>query len=216
MNRAKMGSKDIRNRNKKIFIWLLIALSLLAVFYYLFVPAKKNLAQKYVESGDILLSEQKYLEATVEYRKAIFLDKNCQANNQLTLANSAQLDISELEIFFRKRNNLTALELLNNAGKVPSSHSEGLEYIKNLIENNQPQIAEVSAELMLEMEKESKETWAYLGIARFQSARIVQMSESNRKTKLSSAKEAFAKAKELDESYELAKEYLKEVEQLLS
>jgi hypothetical protein len=66
------------------------------------------------------------------------------------------------------------------------------------------------------MEKESKETWAYLGLARLQTARIVQMSENNRKSKLLSAKEAFAKANELDDGYELAKEYLKEVEQLLS
>lgn len=216
MNRAKMGLKDIRNKNRKIYLWILILLCLLAVFYYLLLPAKRELAQNYVESGDLLLSEQKYLEAIVEYRKALFLDKNCQAGKQLTLAEKAQLDISELEIFFRQRNNLTALELLNNAGKVPVSHSEGLENVKSHIENNLPQIAEISAELLLEMDQDSKETWTYLGIARLQTARIVQMSENNRKSKLLSAKEAFAKAKELDDSYELAKEYLKEVEQLLS
>jgi len=216
MNQAKTGLKGIKSKNKKNYLWAIIILFILILFYFLLLPAKNQLAQSYLEKGDVLLSDQKYLEATVEYRKALFLDKDCQADKQLSLADSAQLDISSLEIFFRKRNNLASLELLNNAEKVPASHSEGLENIKKLIENNQPQIAEISAELLLEMDQDSKETWTYLGIARFQSARIVQMTENNRKTKLLKAKEAFAKAKELDESYELAKEYLKEVEQLLS
>ena len=46
---------------------------------------------------------------------------------------------------------------------------------KKMIEDNEPQLAEIQTELILEMEKGSKETWAYLGLARLQTARIVQM-----------------------------------------
>mgnify|MGYP001351546716 CR=1 FL=1 len=216
MNRTKTASPGSKIKNQKFIIWLVALAALVSVLYFALLPLRRDMAENFSAQGDSLLLEKKYLEAIVEYHKAEYLCKGCQAENKIQLANNAQLNFLELESFLREKNSIKDLEQLAAANKVPSSVSEGLETVKKMIEDNEPQLAEIQTELILEMEKDSKETWAYLGLARLQTARIVQMSESNRKTKLLSAKEAFAKAKELDESYELAKQYLKEVEQLLS
>lgn len=215
MNRTKTALPALRNKKSKLIGNLLIVVVFLVAIHFALMPVRRNLSIKYIDSGNKLLTEKRYLEASVEYHKALYLNKQSGADAKIELADKAQLNILELEEFFRQQNSVDNLEELNFANQVPTSISLGLERIKETIEENQPQLAEVQAELLLEMENESKEIWTYLGLARLQSARIVQMTEQNRKQKLISAKEAFAESNRLDSSYELAKEYLKEIEQMM-
>lgn len=210
-----MNHRGLRKTNYKPLIWLLSIAAVLAVGYFALMPARKNLAQKLVSFGDEHLNNQQYVEAIVDYKKASWLFSNNEASQKIDLARKSQMDIQELTMFFRQKNNMSMLEMLNIAQKVPATEKAGLENAKQFIEINQPQLAEITAKIVLEMNDGNKEAWTYLGISKLQTARIVQMSEQNRAAKLAEAKEAFSKAEAIDNSYELAKKYLVEVEGLL-
>ncbi len=196
-------------------MWLIVIVTVISAGYFALQPIKRNLSEKYISCGDKHLNDRAYVEAIVDYKKANYLNKNSNALVKIDLANKGQMNILNLEMFFREKNNLLVVDMLNETQKVPSSQSEGLKEVKEMIENNEPQIAEVALGIVLEMDESNKEAWVYLGMSRLQTARIVQMSEQNRNAKLYSAKEAFVKAGELDSDYELAKKYIEEVEVLL-
>ncbi len=202
-------------RSRKGLMWFIAVVTLVAAGYFAVQPLKRNLSEKYLAEGDKHLNERAYVEAIVDYRKADYLNKASNAQSRIELTNKGQTDILNLELFFREKNNIAVLDLYNSAQKVPSSQSDGLKQVKELIENNEPQMAEVAANIILEMDKDNKEAWVYLGLSRLQTARIVQMSEQNRSNKLNSAKEAFIEANKIDNDYALAKKYLEEVNNLL-
>ena len=209
-----MNHRGLRKTNYKPLIWSLSIAAILVAIYFALIPARKNMAQKFVLLGDEHLNKQQYVEAIVDYKKASWLYEN-DISQKIDLARKSQMDVQELTMFFRQMNNMSMLELLNAAQKVPSTEKAGLENARQFIEINQPQMAEIIVKIVLEMNDSNKEAWTYLGISKLQTARIVQMSEQNRATKLAEAKEAFNKAAAIDSSYELAQKYLVEVEGLL-
>lgn len=216
MNRVKTASiVSGKKKNYKGLMWLIAIIVAVSAGYFAMQPIKRNLAERYISCGDQHLNDRAYIEAIVDYKKANYLNKNSNALAKIDLANKGQVNILDLEMFFREKNNLSVLDMLNETQKVPSSQSEGLKEVKEIIENNEPQMAEVASGMILEMDENNKEAWVYLGMSRLQTARIVQMTEQNRTAKLNSAKEAFSKASELDSGYELAKKYIEEVEGLL-
>lgn len=188
---------------------------LLVLAYFAIWPIRYSLAERYLESGERKLAEQKYVEATVELRKSDWLEAG-KADEAFAVADRMQQDILVGEHFFRKYQNLAMLEGIAHAKKIPESESAGLLKVKQLVEAGKPQLAEVAAEILLEMDNGSARVWTFLGIARLETARRIDMTKDNQRVKLESAKEALAKAITLNPEDKISAEYLKEVEMMLS
>lgn len=206
--------KDSTKINSKALIIFGCLLAVAIGVYLASIPLRQSLAQKFLQRGEEKLAEAKYIEALVEFRKSDWLAKG-GAEEQISTANQMQQDIQAGEIYFRKYQKNAILEALRQSQKIPESESSGLKKVKAEIEDNNPQIAELSAEILIEMDDKSPKAWAYLGIARLQSARLVQMTEDNRKAKLLQAKDAFQTATRLDSEDKLSLKYISEVENLL-
>ena len=215
MDRSSKRFKDSNRLNIKPLVILGLILLLLVLGYLTIRPLRYSLAGRYLESGERKLAEQKYVEATVELRKSDWLEAG-KADEAFAVAERMQQDILVGEHYFRKYQNLAMLEGIAHAKKIPESESAGLLKVKQLVEADKPQLAEVAAEILLEMDDGSARVWTFLVIARLEAARKIEMTKGNQRLKLESAKEAFSKAVLLNPEDKISAEYLKEVEMMLS
>ena len=179
-----MNHRGLKKTDYRPLYWVTGVAILIVAGYFGLVPLRKNYAEKYITTGDEHLNNMQYVEAVVDYKKAAWLKPSETVTRRIELARKSQLDIQELTMFFRQKDNVAMLDMLNTASEVPSSEKEGLNKVQDFLEINQPQIAEIMVKLVLEMDDFNKEAWTYMGIARLQTARIVQMSEQNRLLKL--------------------------------
>lgn len=206
--------KNIR-KNYILYYFLLLVLIIILIYFFVLAPFRSSLAVKYIKSGDQHLLNNEYLLALVDYHKANWLDSKSEASSRVNLANSAQLDYQKQEAFLISSNALEPLEELNQAEKVPANIKAGILQIQDYLGQNKPYLAEVLAQSLVEMDSSDNNTWLYLGISRFQSARIIQMTAEIRKQKLASAKEAFNRSLELDNSEILATKYIQEIDKIM-
>lgn len=214
MNRPKNGFRDSTKFNAKPWIIFGVVLAVAVLSFMAFRPMRQTLADKYLESGERKLAEMKYLEAKVEFEKCQWLESG-KADEAIGTINQMQNDIRAGKKYFRQYQNIKILDAIAAAEKIPESESEGLKKAKALIESGQPQLAEIIATTLIEMDDNSIKGWAFLGIARYESARQIQMTSESQSKKLSSAKEALTKAIELDPEDKITAEYLAEVNKLL-
>ena len=206
--------QKLRPKNSNLWISLTVGLLVLAIaLYFLASPLKRNLANGYIERGERKLAECSYVTAKVEFMKAEWLSAG-SAKEKLEDASAMQQSIVSGEKYFKKYNNTEALQLLSEAESIPQSESEGLKKVKAMVEAGQPQLAEVAANILIEMNEDSAKAWAYYGISAFESARITQMTEEGRSVKLNSAKFAFEKALAIDPRDEISEQYIVELKNL--
>lgn len=198
---------------------LLISLAVIAIialgYFFGLKPLEKRLALEYLNRGDDHLISQHYLDAVVDYKKSLLLDNKVQAENKIALIDKVQNNYLEIKPFLAGKNNTALLESLAKANAVPQNQSAGIDTIESYIGNNQPYLAETMAQTLVEMNSGDNNAWLWLGIARLQTARTVQMTADGRKAKLASAHEAVKKANELDKSNALAIKYLAEINKML-
>lgn len=214
-NKTSLGSLKASRGRKSIFVILAILLAVVLLYIFLLKPAMGRLAVKYIEQGDQHLLNNEYLIAMVNYQKARWLDKNSEASSRIDLSHKIQLDYQQSKNFLQQNNADAALESLANAEAVPTGIKAGISEIQNYLGENQPYLAEIIAQSLVEMDSGNSNTWLYLGISRFQSARIMQMTVDGRQQKLASAKEAFNQAASIDNSDSLATKYLDEINKML-
>jgi len=204
-----------QNIYKPLLGLILVVAILCAIYYLAIVPFKHKYAVEYLKRGDQHLLDRKFLAARVDYQKSLWLNSQSGAQSKIELADQVQLDYQLAKPFLTEQNERGQLAELKAAEAVPESLSSGMEQIQSLINNNQPYLAEIVAQTLVEMDSENADSWLYLGIARLQTARLTEMTAGCREQKLTSAKEAINQAATLDKSNELAAKYLREINNLL-
>jgi tetratricopeptide (TPR) repeat protein len=198
-------------KKDKILVLVLVGIIILALTSF---PIRSALCKKYIESGDKYLYQRKYISAIVEYKKAKFLRDNENVAEKITLTNESQKDILLLEPFMREENDIASLELLAQAKKVRGNAYDSVSYAKSLLEQNEPQVAVVAVNIALEMNKNYRDAWLYLGISHLECAKKIELSADNRQYHIGEAREALDRAKQLDPAYEPTLNFLNEVEKI--
>jgi len=194
-----------------ILKWLVIIAIALVILFLLSSPLRGKAASKYISRGDNYLSEKKYLSAELEYDKALTLSSgNLTARQRKLLADKASKNILELESY----SNLSGFSALTNkigeASAFPKNQSEAVKLSRKFIEEKEYQLAIIPAKTAIEMDKEYRDAWLYLGIANLKTAQLVELSPSVREDYLNKAKEAFNKTLALDPESQSAKDFLAE------
>lgn len=190
------------------FKWTCIGFGVLVLLTVAFQYSKVSIANRFIERGTNLLSQQKYIEALVQYKKADFLVNSEEINEKIELIDKAQKDAEELEMLWREENNTAALESLKNAKKVYDSEYDSVVMAKTYIENGQPQFAVIAAKTAIEMEDNYMDAWLYLGIAHLECLNKLELSEENYNYHRDEAKVALETAQTLSPDNEDIKKYM--------
>lgn len=193
-----------------ILKWLLIIAIIFVVLFLITSPLRGRAAKKYIDSGDEYLAQQKYLSAELEYNKALLLSPgNLEASEHKILADKTSKNILE----FKSYQNFSIFDSINKeidtATGFPESQSAAIKLSKKLIEEKKFQLAIIPAKTALEMDKEYRDAWLYLGIANLKISEQVELRPEIKSGYVNAAKEAFNKTLELDFDNQTAKSYLK-------
>ena len=199
---------------KKIVIVIVAAIALFLMLYFASLPGRKGLANKYYQNGDNFLLEKKYLSASVEYKKSEYLLKQGKTDERIKLTGEGQKDIKNLEPFYRQKNSVDNLEKLKKAEAVPEQEYDVVILSKKFIEDNEPQLAILTAQTATEMDATYRDAWLYLGIAHFKTIEKVELTAENRSYHKEKALEALNKARALDATYQPTLDFLKEAENI--
>jgi len=154
------------------------------------------------------LSQGKYIEALVQYKKADYLIDNEEINEKINLTNEAQKDITKLEMVWQEENNIEAQENLKRAKQVFDSEYDSVVLAREFIEADNPQFAIIASKTAIEMEQNYMDAWLYLGIAHLECANRLQLSEVNYNYHREEAKKALEQAEILSPDDEDIKRYL--------
>lgn len=187
-----------------------VTMLLLAVFLAT-TPLRTGFSKKFISRGDEFLNNKKYVSAIVEYKKADYLAKNTEVEQKIDLANEAQKDVDALENFYRQNNNIGQQEIYNQVRAVPDSSYDMVVLAKSLIEQNEPQLAIEAARTATEMDKEYRDAWLYLGIGNLAVAKQVELSGDAATLYIENGKQALSRAKQLDPSYAVTNDLLKQI-----
>ena len=209
---TKTMNKASSTSNKTILLvmkWLLGIIIFLFLLVLLSSPLRGKAATNYIEQGDSLLLQKKYVSAEVEYKKALTLNSNdAVAKDHMDLANKAALDISEFERFFDLPQFTNFKDKYEEATEVPANQSDVVKLSRKLVEDGEYQLAIIPAKTALEMDESYRDAWLYLGIANLKTAQLAELKTEAQNLYLSEAKKAFNKVLELDPENKTAKELL--------
>jgi hypothetical protein len=179
-------------------------------------PMIYSWSKNYTEVGDQYLAENKYLSASVEYDKAVFLNnKNTAAKSNSLLAEQAQLDVTKLSSFYFSRGETDKATLSSNENFNSQDPVSLLNQAKNFLDSGDFQLSIVAAKKATELHPTLRDGWLYLGIANLKTAENIEMIQSNRELYLKNSKEALMNAKNIDSKYQPTLEYLDEVDSQL-
>lgn len=216
MNNQSPNTKNSLNnpsKNNYPFLrWLIILLIAILAIYFLTKPLRISSANHYIESGDRYLLQKAYLKADLEYQKALTLNNNQDAIERKSLVSKAMQNVSSLNDFYINKNATAELNLLNEASAVPKTESDAVKESKKLIEQKEYQLAIIPAKTAIEMDRNYRDSWLYLGIANLKCAEYLELRSEVKSQYLSSAKDALDTALRLDPEYQPTKDYLKELD----
>lgn len=184
----------------------------MAVFYFGTLPARSKLSNRYIENGDQLIKEKRFLSADLEYRKALVLKRsNDQAVTRRELARAASRDITKLKDFFREQSEISRLRALEEAKTVPASETEAVRMSRQLLDIGEYQLAIIPAETAIQMDKSYRDGWLYLGIANYETARNIELSDDIREYYIGESQRALERAGEIDPGYAPIASYLESI-----
>jgi len=182
--------------------WAAIPLSAVIIFLAL-APVTRNLSSYYLQNGNSLLLERKYLSARLSYEKALLLNsKNTEANTQKELARKAESDILVLEDLYEAQNQTEELRKISWANSIPSDETEAVKLSRQFIESKDYQLATIAAKTATQMDPDYKDAWVYLGISNMKVAEILEISPESKNKYIAESKKAFDKVREIDPEYE--------------
>lgn len=205
----KKTSQAGNNTILLILKWFIGIIIFIAILFLATSPLRGKAASDFVQEGDKLLLQKKYLSAEVEYQKALTLDaNNAIAKDHLDLANKAAMDISEFERFFDLPQFASFKDKYDKATEIPANQSDLIRLSRKLIEEEEYQLAIIPAKTALEMDDSYRDAWLYLGIANLSTAQLAELKPEARNQYLEEAKNAFEKVLELDPENQTAIELL--------
>ena len=208
-----MYKRHVPPRKKRQFPnlgWVLFTVIIL-VFFIVVGALKSPISESFIKKGDEKLAEGKFVEAVVEYKKAEYLVKSKKIDEKLDLADRAQKDVLVIEDLIREKNDIEKLNLLAIAKSVPGSEYETVLVAKRMIESNEPMLALIAANTAIEMNRNYKDAWLYLGIAHLETSQKIQLTLENKDFHYFEAKTAFERAKQIDQNDELIDKYLDQI-----
>lgn len=206
----------IENFSSKNFTkWLLIVLVGLIFIHLTTLPVRRKLSNYFVEKGDKMLLENRYLSADLAYEKALFLSsRNKAAKERRKLVFSAATNITTLADYWREQKENEKINLLAKAQSVPYSETDAVRLSRNFLEQNQPQLAILPAKTATEMDPAYRDAWLYLGLANLRSAATLELTTETRQVYLSAAKSALERARSLDKTYKPILDLLTQIDSL--
>ena len=212
-----MNNTDQAQKKSYRLLWMISLFAIIIIgAFFLTKPVRISKANNYLESGDNYLINKEYLKAYLEYQKAIILDKNSKATERLDLTDKAMKDVMVLKDFYTEKGQDDQIKLLEEASAIPQNESDAAKTSKKLLEQKEYQLAAVAAETAVEMDKEYRDGWLYLGISNLKCAENLELKASIRTIYLDAAKNALEKARSLDQDYQPTKDFLKELESIKS
>lgn len=194
--------------------WIIVLILILIAIYFITRPIRISSANKYIDSGDQFLMQKKYLSADLEYRKAISINNDKKAIERRNLVQDIETDITKLKSMLEEKNNTALLDKFTSATEVPQNESDAVKLSKKLIEENEYQLAILPAKTAIEMDKDYRDAWLYLGIANIKAASTLELTPEIKEQYLNTGKEALNKALSLDPEYQPTKDYLKEADNM--
>lgn len=191
--------------------WALVLGLAMTAFFLISKPVRQSLSDKYVERGDNYLLQKKYLQAELEFTKAVFIKKSDFAKSRIELSTDASREILSLAPFFREKRVDSQIDLFEEALDIENNATEAVKKSKSMIENGEYQLAVIPAERATTMEKAYRDGWVYLGIANLKCAQFLQVSEEDKYYYRTEAEKALLKAKDIDPSFQPTEDFLKEL-----
>lgn len=178
-------------------------------------PLSRSWSERFLEKGDQMLLQKRYLQAEMNYKKSILIDKkNGEAEARLKLVAEGARDILKLKDFFIENNLTIETDFFTKATTIPSRERDAVVTSKELIEQEEYQLAAIPARTAIEMDSNYRDGWLYLGIANLKCAQLLEISNSDRQYYLDKAKSALDRAKEIDAEYKPTLDYLDLLKQL--
>jgi len=200
---------NVKNPIKKVILYLILVGIIFFSVSLFSKPIRIKWSNNYIDSGDNLLYQKKYLEADLEYRKALTLFwKNRKAISRRILAKEAQTDVTRLIDFFRETNRTEKLESFNSDLAVPQGSLEIVKKCRQLLEKGEKQSAVVLAEKATRADINNRDAWLYLGIASLEVSKTVQLEPEIKSVYIEKAKTALLKARSLDPENETIRDLL--------
>jgi tetratricopeptide (TPR) repeat protein len=188
--------------------WILIVGIIATAVSLVSKPIRKNLAEKYLQSGDIYLEQRRFQMAILEYKKSSLLYKKDLTDSRIKLASDGAAQILLLEDFFRERKLEAVLQNFDKVKNLPESEVSSVKLAKDLIEQKEYQLAIIPARHSVEINKNYRDGWLYLGIATLKCAETLEIDRYQRADYHSSARTALEKAAKIDPAYQPTIDYL--------
>lgn len=162
-------------------IWkiLLLLVLLIILMFFVFHPMR-IFSKRFVEKGDQLLLQKKYVSAGLQYEKALMLDsKDKTAKEHLELANNAQIDVSALLTFYKEKNVADQIAKFDLANSFPENENAALTTAKSLIDDGEYQLALIPVKTATEMSPNYGTAWKYLQIANLRISQMAELTPAN-------------------------------------
>jgi DNA primase large subunit len=152
------------------------------------------------------------LHADLAYEKAqVIAPGDKTAAERRALVQESGENIQALESFYKTGDFTDRENKLNEATAFPANETEAVKLSKQLIDENEYQLATIPAKTATEMDDGYRDAWLYLGIADLKTAQLVDLSKEAKATYIEKAKEALNKAKQIDPEYKVVSDYLNEL-----
>ena len=197
----------------KIIKWLIIVIIFVVLIIYFTNPLRGKSAQNFISSGDIFLADKKYLSANLEYQKALILNpRNPAALDRKNLIELAESNVLELEGFLKANQFTEELKKIDEANSFPEDETEAVKLSKKLIKEQEYQLAIIPAKVAIQMDRNYRDGWLYLGIANLKTAQFVELTPKVRSQYVEESKNVLKEALTLDPEYESTKKFLQEAE----
>lgn len=198
-----------------VFKWTLIILIAILAVALASRPLCRSWSDRFLDKGDQLLTQKRYLQAEMNYEKSLLINnKNDRAKQRITLVREASTNILKLQDFFTEKNLTIKTDLFTKAMAIPTKERDAVVSARELIEQEEYQLAIIPATTATEMDSNYRDGWLYLGIANIKCAQFLQIKDSDRQFYLDKAKQSLDQAKKIDPEYQPTLDYLKLYTQL--
>lgn len=194
-------------KNGKYF-WLLSSVILLLVIFILSIPIRNFFSQNFINNGEKLLDEKKFVSASLEFEKAKILSNKYKPDEKIEKVKKAEQNILILEDDYKKNNDSDELEKIESAKAVPDDEFQGLTKARSMIEAGDYQLALILIKTVIEMDRSYADAWLLFGLANLSGANDEQVSAEGKEVYSTNSNQSFKKVLELDPGNENAKKYL--------
>jgi len=162
MNRLLEKPKKISYNWLKLIKYLLYALILISLIFFVTIPWRKYVFNRIIRQGDDLLVDGQFTLSYVKYQKASLLQiDNQRAKNRQELAKKAASDILALKDFLTENNYNQLLSVIDQANSGVCDNSRN----RQLIEEKKYHISVINLKFCANDGPKDYESWILLGIA---------------------------------------------------